>query len=210
MAFSRKKSEENSSSAQEKLSPMKKFFLDFKDYLYIFVAFMLAFVFLFRVVQVEGASMNRTLFDGDRLILVSRVLYRTPKQGDIIVASKTAFDDGKRIIKRVIATQGQTVDIDFDNRIVYVDGVALSESYVYFSPTDDRPMIQEGVQFPVTVPEGCVFVMGDNRNNSKDSRSTQIGMIDEREILGKVVFLLFPGSNKGEVGLDLSRIGVVH
>ena len=154
--------------------------------------------------------MNQTLLDGDRLLLVSRVLYRTPKQGDIIVASKDSFRDGERIIKRVIATEGQTVDIDFENRIVYVDGVALQESYAYFADSDNGPMIQEGMKFPLVVEEGCVFVMGDNRNDSTDSRDIRIGLIDQREILGRAILLLIPGTNRNTVAADYRRIGVLN
>lgn len=198
------------SSREEQLTGKQKFFREFGDYLYIFVGFMLAFALLFRLVVVDGTSMNQTLMDGDRLLLVSRVLYRTPKQGDIIVASKESFRKGERIIKRVIATEGQTVDIDFENRTVYVDGEALEESYVYFRPDDQGSMAWEGVNFPLVVDKGCVFVMGDNRNNSTDSRHPQIGLIDCREILGKVVFLILPGTNKGAVTPDYTRIGGIN
>lgn len=195
---------------QENLTAKQKIFRDFGDYLFIFIGFMLAFALLFRLVSVEGTSMNQTLLDGDRLLLVSRVLYRTPKQGDIIVASKDSFRDGERIIKRVIATEGQTVDIDFENRIVYVDGVVLQESYAYFADSDNGPMIQEGMQFPLVVEEGCVFVMGDNRNDSTDSRDIRIGLIDQREILGRAILLLIPGTNRNTVTADYRRIGVLN
>lgn len=177
------------------------------DIIYIFVLFMLLYVLLFRVVVVTGDSMNRTLLDGDMLLLASNTVYRNPRQGDIIVASKDSFRDGECFVKRVIATEGQEVDIDFQNRIVYVDGQPLEESYVFFAPADDRPMIQEGMVFPLTVAEGCVFVMGDNRNNSTDSRSPSIGLIDQREILGKAILLFFPGNDEGGVPRDYTRIG---
>lgn len=209
MAFSMSKREKEKNIQESTLTPKQKLFRNFGDYLYIFAGFMILIAVLFRVVMVDGPSMNQTLVDGDRLLLVSSVLYRNPKQGDIIVASKDSFRSGENIIKRVIATEGQTVDIDFENRIVYVDGVALEEDYVYF-PDDMTPMRQEGSSFPLTVEEGCVFVMGDNRNNSMDSRSPQIGQIDCREILGKVVFLIFPGTDGGNVAADYSRIGVLN
>ena len=126
--------------------------------------------------------------------------------GDIIVASKDSFGGGEPIIKRVIATEGQTVDIDFDAGIVYVDGVALKEDYTY-TPTN----VDEGIVFPITIAEGCIFVLGDNRNGSRDSRDPSIGMIDTRQILGKAVFLVFPGT--GERGnsapRDFRRIGAM-
>ena len=162
----------------------------------------LLFSLCFRVVVVSGPSMNNTLVDGDWLLLAGSVFYGQPKQGDIVVASKDSYDNGTPIIKRVIALEGQTVDIDFEQGIVYVDGVALDEPYIKAPTTLD-----EGMPFPMVVSEGCVFVMGDNRGNSKDSRSPQIGLIDKREILGKAIFLFVPGSNKGFTQRDFSRVG---
>ena len=176
---------------------------DLRDILMIIGCFMLVYVLFFRAVVVVGDSMNNTLVDGDRLLLISTSIYRNPQRGDIIVAAKDSFRDGEPIIKRVIATAGQKVDIDFDTGTVYVDGVALIETYIS-SPTIEN----NGTRFPLVVPEGCVFVMGDNRNNSLDSRSTEIGLIDQREILGKVIFLLIPGSDKTHE-FDLGRIGVI-
>ena len=183
----------------------ENFFLsNLHDVVYLVAGILLVFSLLFRVVIVSGPSMNNTLIHGDWLLLVSNVFYRDFKQGDIIVASKESFDDGKPIIKRVIATEGQTVNIDFDEGVVYVDDVALSEPYT-LTPTT----LYEGVQFPLTVDEGCIFVLGDNRAGSKDSRSTEIGLIDSREVLGKAFFLVFPGNNDGKIERDLSRIGVI-
>lgn len=185
---------------------------DLRDFLVILAVFMLVYVLFFRAVVVVGSSMNNTLVDGDRLLLVSRLIYRNPKQGDIIVASKDSFREGEPIIKRVIATEGQWVDIDFSTGKVSVgtgssldtvEWAELSEPYVS-TPT----ITNGGMSFPLQVPEGCVFVLGDNRSNSLDSRSTQIGMIDEREILGKVIFLLFPGSDEMH-DFDFGRFGVV-
>ena len=156
------------------------------------------------MVGVSGPSMKATLVDGDWLLLLGNVLYGEPKQGDVIVASKDAFDDGKPIVKRVIATEGQVVDIDFSTGTVYVDGVALEEDYTYSKTTLD-----EGVSFPLMVEKGHVFVLGDNRGWSRDSRSPDIGQIDHREILGKAFFLFMPGTNGGEDPLDFSRIGVL-
>ena len=89
---------------------------------------------------------------------------------------------------------GDTIHIDFQNGIVYRNGEALDEPY-----TAEPTYLYESVDFPVTVPEGCLFVMGDNRNNSKDSRDTDIGFVDVRDVLGKVVFRLSP----------LNKIGVI-
>ena len=174
------------------------------DLVYLLAGIMLVLLLLFRVVVVSGTSMNATLVDGDYLVLIGNVFYQTPKQGDIIVASKESFKDGEPIIKRVIATEGQVVDIDFEKGIVYVDGQPLDEPY-----TNTLTTLQEGVLFPLTVEVGCVFVLGDNRNSSKDSRNPEIGQIDCREILGKAVLLLFPGSDGRAYPRDFRRIGVV-
>ena len=192
---------------EEKLTWQQKIMLDLHDLIYVLAAFMLVYMLLFRVVVVVGPSMKNTLLDGDRLVLLSNTLYNNPEYGDVIVASKDSFGDGECIIKRVIATEGQTVDIDFLRGVVIVDGVELQEDYVRTATTLD-----EGMTFPTVVPEGCVFVLGDNRNNSMDSRHPQIGFVDKREILGKAIFLLMPGSDGGHVEPDYGRIGfeVLH
>ncbi len=172
------------------------------DIVFLIAGVLLVFSFLFRVVVVSGPSMNHTLVDGDCLLLLGNVLYTEPKKGDIVVIAKEKYDHGTPIIKRVIATEGQTVDIDFQAGIVYVDGNALDEPYTA-TPTT----LYEGVDFPLTVSEGCVFVLGDNRNDSKDSRSLEIGQIDCREILGKGILLFFPGNNKGHIQREFNRIG---
>lgn len=172
------------------------------DILRLLVVVILVLVFFLRVVIVSGSSMKNTLVDGDYVLLLSNYAYRNPKQGDIVVASKDSFRNGEPVIKRVIALEGQTVDIDFDAGTVYVDGEALEETYIG-SPTHTP----EGVQFPLVVEAGCVFVLGDNRMDSTDSRSPSIGLIDRREILGKAIFLLLPGTDKGDSPRDFSRIG---
>lgn len=174
------------------------------DLIYMMAAVLVIFLFAFRIIVVSGGSMRATLRDGDYLLLLSNVFYREPKYGDIVVVSKESFEGGKPIVKRVIATEGQTVDIDFEQGIVLVDGKALSESYVN-TPTN----LEEGVPFPIEVGEGCVFVMGDNRNDSKDSRSPEIGQVDCREILGKAFLIMFPGTDCGAVSRDIGRIGVL-
>ena len=193
-------------SADENVNSVKDTVLIYlHDLVYLLSGIMLVLLLLFRVVVVKGPSMNATLVDGDYLLLLGNTFYSTPEYGDIIVASKDSFKNGEPIIKRVIATEGQVVDIDFDAGIVYVDGVALDEPY-----TNTATNLQEGIAFPVVVKEGCVFVMGDNRNKSKDSRSPEIGQIDCREILGKAVFLLFPGSDIEQAyPRDFGRLGVV-
>ena len=174
------------------------------DVVYILALILVLFTFCMRVVIVSGSSMFSTLVDGDYLLLINRPLCGELEQGDIVVASMERFKDGEPIVKRVIATEGQTVDIDFRAGIVYVDGVALEEEYTY-TPTH----LSEGMEFPLVVEEGCLFLMGDNRGDSRDSRAPEIGLVDEREILGRAVFLLMPGTGTGEytVERDFGRIG---
>ena len=195
---------DRSTKQPEKGTWQKNLLMYLHDFVFLLAAVMLLFLLCFRVVVVSGESMNDTLYDGDYLLLLGNVFYQEPKAGDIIVASKESFDNGAPIVKRVIATEGQTVDIDFTAGIVYVDGEALVEPYIQ-EPTT----LFEGVQFPLTVDDGCLFVMGDNRGDSKDSRNPEIGLIDRREVLGKVIFLFLPGTNGGEYEKDYNRIGVV-
>lgn len=204
-------SAENGKTFNDKQSPVKEkkwnttILTYLHDLIYLLAGLILVFLLLFRVVVVSGTSMNNTLLNGDYLLVLGNTFYQEPKHGDVIVASKKSFDDGAPIVKRVIATEGQKVDIDFVKGIVYVDDVALEESYT-LTPTNT----QEGISFPLVVDEGCLFVMGDNRNGSKDSRHPEIGLIDKREVLGRVFFLFFPGTNYDEVDRDYSRIGVVN
>lgn len=193
-----------SEEKEQKLSADKNFVMYLHDLVYLLAAMMVVLLLVFRVVIVSGTSMNMTLLDGDYLLLLSNTFYKEPEQGDIIVVSKDSFDDGAPIVKRVIATEGQTVDIDFDAGIVYVDGVAQEEPYVN-TPTN----VSGGMEFPLIVEEGCVFAMGDNRNISRDSRYPEIGFIDTREILGKAIFLMIPGTNKGQQIRDFDRIGAL-
>ena len=174
------------------------------DIVWLLAIVILLFTICFRVVVVSGPSMNDTLVNGDWLLLLSNLTSGEIRQGDIIVASKGSFKDGEPIIKRVIATEGQVVNIDFNAGIVYVDNQPLTEPYT-LTPTN----IQEGVSFPCIVEEGCVFVMGDNRNESLDSRSNEIGLIDKREIVGKAVLVLFPGTDDRHPERKFNRIGVL-
>ena len=189
----------------EKLPISKAIILYLHDIVYLLCIMMVVLLLVFRVVVVSGTSMNMTLLDGDYLLLLSNTFYHNPKQGDIIVISKDSFDDGVAFVKRVIATEGQTVDIDFQQGIVYVDGVALQEDYINNLTTTNGGMI-----FPLVVDEGCVFALGDNRSISKDSRYLDIGLIDKREILGRAIFLIVPGSNKDTQDIDFSRVGVIN
>ena len=144
------------------------------------------FIFLFRVVVVDGDSMQTTLYDKDRLVLWT-VGYH-PEQGDIVVVDRYTEDP---LIKRVIGLAGDTVKVTED--AVYVNGIRLEEPYV----DANFPNIPNGIE--VTVPEGHVFVMGDHRNNSSDSRSEHIGCVREENLVGKVVFRIFPFSAIGGV-----------
>lgn len=189
-------------NSQQSISVQVMLYL--RDLVVLFSVVMVLFLLLFRVVVVSGSSMNNTLVNGDYLLLVSSTLYPEPKYGDIIVASKKSFENGDPIVKRVIATEGQVVDIDFVTGTVYVDGVALKEDY-----TATRTTVSEGVVFPIIVDENCLFVLGDNRNGSKDSRSPEIGLIDKREVLGKAIFMVLPGPGVSGDKRDFSRIGVL-
>lgn len=158
---------------------------------YSVVFVVVLFTFFVRIIGVDGTSMIPTLQHNDKIVVTN--MFYEPSQGDIIVLRKESFLE-EPIVKRVIATEGQTVDIDFISHNVYVDGIRLDEPYI------NAPTTREGdVSFPVTVPEGFVFVLGDNRNNSADSRISRLGMVDERYILGRVVFRVYPMNKIGKV-----------
>ena len=143
------------------------------------------FTFAFRLVGVVGSSMTNTLHEDDWLITVQKEHY---ERGDIVVITQPNFFN-EPLIKRVIATEGETVTIDYDTATVYVDGVPLNEPY---TKDDFMLRISDEVSYPYTVPEGHIFCMGDNRNGSTDSRSNLIGPLDERYVLGKAVVRLLP------------------
>ena len=161
------------------------------------------FTFVIRMIGVDGHSMVPTLQDGDRLLVLNSMLYDDYNYGDIVVLRKSSFLS-EPIVKRVIATEGQTVDIDFSTGSVYVDGVLLKEDYI-----NELTFTEEGTEFPLTVPEGSIFVMGDNRNHSNDSRDSRLGTVDSRYVIGKAVVLAFPGPDIVMGKRDYSRIGVI-
>lgn len=146
-----------------------------------------AFSFCVRIIDVRGGSMNPTLNNGDKM-LVSGVFYK-PKTGDVVVFKKNEYDPDKALVKRVIATEGQEINMDFEQGIVYIDGEPIEEDYI-------KELTKNKLDFigPKTVPEGCVFVMGDNRNASTDSRKSEIGMVDTRLILGRAYMVIYPQS----------------
>ena len=162
------------------------------------------FTFVIRMMGVDGHSMLNTLQHGDRLLVVNSMLYHDYKYGDIVILRKNGVFDDDPIVKRVIAVEGQTVDIDFAEGIVYVDGEALEEDYIR-EPT----YTAEGTEFPLTVPERSIFVMGDNRNGSSDSRDYRLGTVDTRYVIGKAAFLIFPGPDYETEKRDFKRIGVI-
>ena len=162
------------------------------------------FTFVIRMMGVDGHSMLNTLQHGDRLLVVNSMLYHDYKYGDIVILRKNGVFDDDPIVKRVIAVEGQTVDIDFAEGIVYVDGEALEEDYIR-EPT----YTAEGTEFPLTVPEGSIFVMGDNRNGSSDSRDYRLVTVDTRYVIGKAAFLIFPGPDYETEKRDFKRIGVI-
>ncbi|MDR0987551.1 MAG: signal peptidase I [Ruminococcus sp.] len=150
-----------------------------------------AMIFLFRPADVDGRSMEPTLHDGDRLVFTD--IGYTPTQGDIVIVDSEGL--GKFIVKRVIATAGQTLDIDFITGNVTVDGVILEENYILADTLRD----EGGHTYPLVVPENSVFVMGDNRMNSTDSRDSRVGFVNDSDIYGKVIFRVYPFSKMGTV-----------
>lgn len=156
----------------------------------------LVFTFLFRVVTVTGESMLPNFVEGQKLIVTN--LGHSVEQGTVVVITNVLNEP---IIKRVIATEGQTVDIDYETGVVYVDGEAVDETqFGLENGITTRPYSTlEAMVFPQTVPEGCVFVLGDNRSVSKDSRYTEVGMVDTRHILGEAVFTLYPFDRFGVI-----------
>ncbi len=192
----------NEKPKQEKFSKRREFFEWLDVVTVAIISVIIVFGLFFRVATISGDSMLNTLKDNEKII-ITNFLY-TPKQGDIVVISRNMPNSvqdsslsGGPIIKRVIATENQVVDIDFEKGIVYVDGIALKEDYVS-TPTT----VKREVDFPVKVPKGHIFVLGDNRAVSLDSRSTDIGvdgMIDERYVLGHAVFRVLPFQRIGRL-----------
>ena len=193
----------NDEQQENKQENIKTFIFDWLEVLvHAIIAVVICFSFFFRIATIDGPSMENTLLNGERVIISN--LFYEPKVGDIVVISRnkensvfTMNESNTPIIKRIIATEGQTVDIDFEQGVVYVDGIALDDPYTN-SPTNRK----WDIEFPVTVDEGCIFVLGDNRNDSLDSRDARIGeygMIDTRYILGHAVYRIFPFDKIGKL-----------
>lgn len=196
------KGEERKPKQKRETAPVQSKKREVYDWIQTIVAAMVVcivvFTFFVRIVGVEGRSMVPTLQHGDKLI-VSNIGY-TPERGDIIILRKDTFME-EPIVKRIIALEGQEVKINFERGIVYVDGLAQEEPYINALTNDEQDFDE-----PIIVPENCVFVMGDNRNDSTDSRTASLGCVDVRYIIGKVHLIAFPG--KDQFGKqELSRIG---
>lgn len=173
---------------------------------FVLVAVVMVFTFFGMVNSVVGSSMYPTLHDKD--IMIAYRLGYTPAQGDVVVIRKESFME-EAIVKRVIATEGQEVEINYDTNTVYVDGVAMEEPYINQEDADVMEEKQGMVYKEFTVPEGCIFVMGDNRNGSSDSRDYRLGTVDTRYVIGKAAFLIFPGPDYETEKRDFKRIGVI-
>ncbi len=161
----------------------------------VLVFFVIVFTFIIRLIGVDGSSMYPTLQDHN-IMLVSNLNY-SPEKGDVVVLRKNGFYEDQPIVKRIIATGGDTINIDSITGDVSVNGEVLDEPYI---AEKIDPIDRLGdLQYPLTVPEGNVFVMGDNRNASTDSRYSSLGVVDERFILGHVLSVIYPFSNFGSV-----------
>lgn len=170
----------------------------------VVAAAVLLFTFVVRIIRVDGGSMRETLQHNDALLALSGWLCGEYEAGDVVILAKPGFEGANPVVKRVIATGGQTVDIDFNAGIVYVDGVALEEDYIR-EPT----LTPEGLDFPVTLAENEIFVLGDNRNHSKDSRHPDLGPVDSCYVIGRAVLLALPGKSADSGQREWSRIGIV-
>ena len=195
-------------SNEPKSSPLHRTASGIFEYLELFAwsifAVLIIFTFAFRLCTVDGESMENTLHNEEKLLLFS--LGYTPKQDDIVVfqINDNATGEKKTLVKRVIATEGQEIIIDTRSRVITVDGKAYADSHsilkdyndneigVYYTSLFGHSFDPKTGIFHATVPENAVFLMGDNRNNSKDSRNPTVGFVDKRQVLGKVFLRIAP------------------
>ena len=193
------KSKKTDEKEKEELSSEDSFKMDLFFWLQALVAALITLILLFtfvgRIIGVDGDSMYPTLHNGDLLLLQS-VGYE-PKQGDVVVLTKEFDASDGPIVKRVIAVGGQTVEIDYDTGTVYVDGQPLEEDYIMEPMVRPESPYLQGTYWEV--PEGSVFVMGDNRNNSSDSRDSRLGPVDTRYVLGRAICTVLPFQHIGLV-----------
>lgn len=192
-----KNMEKTNQAKQELLSWLRMMFC-------VVIGTVLLFTLVLRIVRVDGDSMRDTLQDGDILIALSRHLSGELERGDIVVVQREGFNRSQPIVKRVIAVEGQTVEIDFEEGIVIVDGKDLDEDYA-LEPT----WLEEGMKFPLTVPEDSYFILGDNRNHSEDSRSIDLGTVTHDEVVGKAVLLVLPGESADSGKREFGRLGLL-
>lgn len=192
-----KKAEPDDIKEKEPLDLKNEILEWFESFVFAMLIVQLVFIFIFRIVMVDGRSMNNTLSDGDRLIM-THVNY-TPQRDDIVVVNSDAA--GKILIKRVIGVEGDKIAIDYNSNHVYVNDQLISNEHIKEIMIDngyfDRSYMGADGIYHYEVPKDCVFVMGDNRNDSKDSRS--IGYVPEESIMGKAVFRIFPLNQLGTV-----------
>lgn len=161
----------------------------------VLIFFVIVFTFFIRLIGVDGSSMYPTL-ENRNIMLVSNLGYK-PERGDVVVLRKEGFYNNQPIVKRVIATGGDTIDIDPVTGDVLVNGQILDEPYIAEKINTIERM--GDLVYPQTVPEGYIYVMGDNRNGSTDSRWSSLGMVDERYVLGHVLSVVYPLNNFGSV-----------
>jgi signal peptidase I len=179
----------------EKIDLILSIFEWIELFVFSFSLVLLVMTFAVRHSPVIGSSMAHTLEQND-ILLVSGVLYK-PEQEDIIVFQSPTIGYDEPLVKRIIAVGGQEINIDFSTWTVTVDGEKLDEPYVNYEA--GRSMLSYDMKFPLVVPEGYVFVMGDNRDHSLDSRNSMVGLVDDRYIIGRVIFRVYPFDKLGPV-----------